>query len=131
MILSPVRRRLEGRRRNAFTLLEVLIVVAIVVVLAGVSSIYVFQYLEDSKVSAAKASCRTLAETVERYVVQKEELPQQLTDIRPYIKETSTDPFLDPWGQPYQMRVQEINGKPTPVVFTKTKEGIEISNLTK
>ena len=38
--------------RSAFTLLEVLIVVAILVVLASVSSIYVFKFLHDAKVDA-------------------------------------------------------------------------------
>ena len=44
--------RLRRVPRAAFTLLEVLIVVAIIVVLAGVSSIYVFRYLEDAKEGA-------------------------------------------------------------------------------
>ena len=55
MILRPVRDRLPGRRA-AFTLLEVLVVVAIIVVLAGVGGYFLLQRYEDAKASTAKAS---------------------------------------------------------------------------
>ena len=49
MVLSDYRRRVNERRRQGFTLLEVLVVVAILVVLASVSSVYVFGELENAK----------------------------------------------------------------------------------
>ena len=59
MLLTTIRtarQRAENRavRRAAFTLLEVLIVVAILVILASAASIALFRYLEDAKVGRAK-----------------------------------------------------------------------------
>src|SRR5947209_17328151 len=53
--------------RRAFTLLEVLIVVAIIVMLAGVGGYYLFQRYEEAKIGRAKIDARALAEQVEIY----------------------------------------------------------------
>jgi general secretion pathway protein G len=132
--MTLITRRRQSRRRSAFTLLEVLVVVAIIVAMAGVASIYVFKYLDDSKKSAARASCHTLATAVETFITQNDGNPPEnnnLQAVRPYIKETGGDPFIDPWRQPYNFALVDINGKPTVKVFTHVPgTGEEISNLT-
>jgi general secretion pathway protein G len=132
--MTLMTRRRPSMRRSAFTLLEVLVVVAIIVAMAGVASIYVFKYLDDSKISAARASCHTLANAVETFITQNDGNPPEnnnLQAVRPYIKETGGDPFKDPWGQSYQYTLVDINGKPTVKVFTHVpSNGAEISNLT-
>lgn len=76
MMLTPVRsvpRR--ATRRAAFTLLEVLVVVAILVILAGVASISIFRYMEDAKVGRAKADMQALEKAVKSYYTQNGEWP--------------------------------------------------------
>src|SRR3954453_22212587 len=90
----------RAARRAAFTLLEVLIVVAIIVVLAGVSSIYVFRYLEDAKEGRAKADVKTLEKAATSYELKIGQLPNSLQALpqppdggKPYLEsEATTDP---------------------------------------
>ena len=80
MVIRP-QHPTRAARRAAFTLLEVLIVVAIIVVLAGVSSVYVFRYLEDSRVNRCKADVQTIAKAAQAYEIQFGQLPGSLTDL--------------------------------------------------
>ena len=58
MILPTPKRRSS---RNAFTLVEMLVVVAIIVVLAGIAVPITLNVLDSSKRDIAKAQCKTLA----------------------------------------------------------------------
>lgn len=127
--LPPAR----AARRSAFTLLEVLIVVAILVVLAGVSSVYVFRYLEDSKVGAAKAGAATLAKAAQTYEIQFGQLPESLQQLvqppdgrKPFVE---PDALNDPWGKPFQYDPAGAhNHALKPDVWTTTPEGVQIGN---
>ncbi len=121
-------------RRSAFTLLEVLIVVAILVVLAGVSSVYVFRYLDDAKVNAAKAGVKAIEKAAQGYEIAHGTLPQTLQELvqppsggRPYIEQQA---MLDPWGQPYQYDPSgSRNGGLKPDVWTTAPStGQQIGN---
>ena len=54
MMLPVAARRNRVTRRAAFTLLEVLVVVAILVILAGVGVVATTRYLEDARKSRAQ-----------------------------------------------------------------------------
>lgn len=64
--------RSRQHRRSAFTLLEVLVVVAILVVLASISSIYMFRYLEDAKIDKARIQAKTLETAAKSYVLRND-----------------------------------------------------------
>src|SRR5262249_59626620 len=64
--------------RTAFTLLEVLVVVAIIVMLAGVGGYYLLQRYDDAKVSRAKIDCETLSGWVETYKLNNNDYPQSI-----------------------------------------------------
>jgi general secretion pathway protein G len=116
------------RRRNAFTLLEVLVVVAILVVLASVASIYVFRYLDDAKVDSAKSSCKTLSDAADAYMMRQGEYPQNIQQLAPYIKDQSM--LMDPWQKPYQMmQTQDQTGKTVCEVYTTDSNGQRISSI--
>ena len=94
--------------RSAFTLLEVLIVVAILVVLASVSSIYVFKFLHDAKVDAAKVSATNISKAIQAYEIRNGAPPDSLMALiqppdgtRPYL-EGGQGALVDPWGKPFQ-----------------------------
>src|SRR5436190_12142043 len=79
--------------RSAFTLLEILIVVAILVVLAGVSSVYVFRYLDDAKINRCRADVQTLAKAAQAYEINYNVRPDSLQQLlqppsggKPYVE---------------------------------------------
>jgi prepilin-type N-terminal cleavage/methylation domain-containing protein len=96
-------------RRAAFTLMEMLVVVAIIVVLAGVGGAYLIGQLNESKISAAKAQARVISQQIEVYTVDHNgNLPPSLDVLLqrdqdgkgPYLK--TPEALKDPYGNPYQ-----------------------------
>ena len=75
MILPQQRRRAASAVRAGFTLMEMMVVVAILVVLVGVAVPIYIRYLDDSKKSAARASVENLAKTVELYYTKNGQWP--------------------------------------------------------
>ncbi len=66
----------RARRRIAFTLVEMLVVVAIIVVLAGVAVPITFSVYDDAQCSTASAVIKgTLVPAVERYRLNKNANP--------------------------------------------------------
>jgi len=103
---SPLRRR--AVRRAGFTLLEVLVVVAILVILAGVASIGVFQYLEKAKVGRAKNDMLTIKKAYETFYTQNLRWPQDPSEVYSLI-EQGQQAFQSPWpGVIYQVQLQDI-----------------------
>jgi general secretion pathway protein G len=104
MLLTTVRR--NSARRSAFTLLEVLVVVAILVILAGVASISIFRYMEDAKVSRAKSDMQAIEKAYETFYTQHQEWPQDLIQVAPLLKQ-GQEALKDPWGNPYVVEIVE------------------------
>jgi general secretion pathway protein G len=106
-----VARKRRGVARGGFTLLEVLVVVAIIVVLAGVATPLLLGRLDQAKIDAAKIDCKTLSDTVETYKVRYGEYPASL-EVLTQPQADGTDPYLpakaliDPWKRPYQYSPQ-------------------------
>jgi general secretion pathway protein G len=128
-----VRHPRRAARRVAFTLMEVLVVVAILVILAGVGGVIYLRYLEDARVDKARIDIKTIEASVERYKVKMREFPPTLeTMAQPsenmpaYIEESL---LVDPWGHPYTYEPETLNpntGKPK--IFTTAPNGETIAN---
>lgn len=101
---TSVHRRIT--RRAAFTLLEVLVVVAILVILAGVASISIFRYMEDAKVGRAKSDMKTIEGAYKKYYSEKSEWPQDISLIAPQLEQGQAG-LLDPWGNRYTVEIVE------------------------
>src|SRR5947199_10800504 len=104
MVIRPQRTASRVAARSAFTLLEILIVVAILVVLAGVSSIYVFRYLDDAKIDASKAGAATIATAIQSYEIRFSAAPESLQSLvtppdggKPFIPPEALN---DAWNRP-------------------------------
>src|SRR4051812_7109598 len=106
MILHPHTRSEATRRRVAFTLLEVLIVVAIIVILASVSGVYVFRAYEDAKINVARTNSINLAKACETFMVKYDRYPESLNELvqPPSGAQPFVEPSLltDPWNKPFQ-----------------------------
>ena len=98
-------------RRAAFTLMEVLVVVAILVVLAGVGGVIYLRVQEDSYRDMARLRAKDIETAVRSYMRSHQDTPpaglQELAAPsdggRPYIE---ADQLLDPWGMPFGYRAQ-------------------------
>jgi general secretion pathway protein G len=120
--------RRRAARRAAFTLLEVLIVVAILVILAGSASIAVFKYLEDAKEGRAKADMRMIEQTLQKmYMESGGTAYPQMGDPNVAANLSSGQAgLIDPWGHPYQWDIENnpTTGDPRPVVHCQTPKKV-------
>ena len=108
------------RRRTAFTLLEVLVVVAIILVLASVATVSVLEIQKRSKADIALAGADSLANCLRAYMVQNGGTPpNSLDDILHYVEGNDPSKLLDPWGQKYQFGTVEKEGITSYYVYTK------------
>jgi general secretion pathway protein G len=132
MILHPQTGRPQTRRA-AFTLLEVLIVVAIIVILAGVGGVYVFRSYEDAKAGIARTNATTLASACQQFMVKYDRYPNDLNELvqppsgsQPFVEPTI---LTDPWGKPFQYDASgPHNSGLKPDVFTTSPSGEVIGN---
>jgi general secretion pathway protein G len=121
--------------RTAFTLLEVLVVVAIIVMLAGVGGYYLLQRYEDAKVSRAKIDCEQLAAAADTYRLNNGQYPtsiEQLTQTQPNGSSAIVPPdkITDPWGKPYRIDPNGAHNQGLKAdVYTTTPKGATIGNF--
>ena len=136
MTLVTSRRR--ASRRAAFTLLEVLVVVAILVILAGVATVATTKYLEDARKNSAVLQCKTVHTACESYYLNPNSSGNYPTSIQELVsppwgggsllKDPQKD-TMDPWGKPLQIQSHSDDGQNQGVMVTTTaKDGTHISN---
>ena len=77
-----------------FTLIEVMMVIAIMGVLASISVPNYVKYREKSRIEAAIAEMRFIEKEIVSFGVDNGKLPDNLSEI-------GMDKVLDPWGRPY------------------------------
>lgn len=110
--------------RAGFTLMEVLVVVAILVILAGVGSVAVFRYLEESKESAALIGIKNIETAVKAYSLKEGDFPADLSvltqpsDGRPAALEDGM--LIDPWKRPYVYERENRHPRTgTPLIYSQ------------
>ena len=145
MMLATTSRK--ATRRAAFTLLEVLVVVAILVILAGIGVVATTRYLEDAKKSKAQMQCVALAQACEAYKLNpgsNGEYPTNLTELvnppfgSSFLKNGMND-LNSPWtvnGQAMQFQYQIMQSQSDqtqssgfPYVSVTAPDGTLISNF--
>lgn len=99
-------REYRATARGGFTLMELLVVVAILVVLAGAAVPMYMKYLDDAKRQMAWTNAKTLEKVCDTYKIKNGDYPASLRDLavpgpdgKPYIEEKD---LLDPFQHEYQ-----------------------------
>jgi general secretion pathway protein G len=100
--------------RAAFTLMEMLVVVAILVVLAGAAVPIYLNYLDRAKTDRVKADFKVLETAINKYYMDFNEYPGNLRVLtgvlpdggRPILE---AEAILDPWRHEYQMDASQIH----------------------
>lgn len=105
----------QGRLSAGFTLIEILVVIAVIAILASIVTPMVFRNVGDAKASSARAQIEILATALDSYRLDNDFYPstaQGIAALRtrpqgiptpanwrgPYLRK---DVPLDPWRKPY------------------------------
>lgn len=104
--------RLAARAQAGFSLIEILIVVALIALIAGMVANQVFGGQDRAKVKMAVSQLQSLSGKIEQYEMDTGALPNSLNDLvsasgntkgwlGPYSKEAE---LKDPWNTPIELR---------------------------
>ena len=111
------------RREAGFTLLEMLVVLAIMGLLAAIVAPQVLKYLGSSRVQTAKIQIHNITSALELYRLDVGRYPTSEEGLNALVAQPSTasswsGPYLqkasalkDPWGQPYLYRIPGQHGE--------------------
>ena len=109
--------------KAGFTLVELLVVVAILGILGTIAVQNVVEHIEKARVTAAESSCKSLADAALTYNMQHKKFPTDLRkliegdDDNPPIVEGGEGALYDPWDNEYKYeqrgkRVRVISAGP-------------------
>jgi len=94
------------KHARAFTLIEVLLTIAILGTLSAIAVPTVSSYVQDAKNTAAIADIKKMEGEIIKFWTEKGSLPNSLAQVG-----LSTQ--LDPWGRPYgYLRIDGVTPKP-------------------
>jgi len=111
------------RKQTGFTLLELLVVLGIIAMLAGLVGPQVMKHMGESKVKAAKVQLEDLAQTLDMYKLDVGSYPTSEQGLNaliespdgaqrwngPYLRKSKVP--LDPWNQEYKYTSPGEHGK--------------------
>jgi general secretion pathway protein G len=117
-----VRPRFRPRNDSGFTLLELMVVLAILGLLAAVAGPPMLRYLSSGKSQAAKIQITNLGASLDLYAYDVGAYPATRDGLNallakptsvnrwngPYLK--SKDTIIDPWGNPYKYAMPGQHG---------------------
>lgn len=86
-----------NKHRSGYTLIEMLIVVAIIAVLAGVGYNYYGDSIEEARINTVRLNMRTVKEAIGRYFKDRMVYPTSLDELRgPYLQQSVQELVLNP-----------------------------------
>jgi general secretion pathway protein G len=129
-----IRHETKRVRRAAFTLMEMLVVVAIIVALASIGGFALFSALGEANEDVARMKAATISKACQAYQIKRNRNPDSLDALLqkddlggPYIK--TAEDLNDPWGKRFQYDQSGTHHNGQEVdIFTTTPEGKTVGN---
>jgi general secretion pathway protein G len=112
--ITALPRRAVRRAAGGFTLIELMVVLAILGVLAALIVPNVLGRADDARVTAARADVNNLVQALKLYRLDNQNYPSAAQGLQALVQKPSIDPIPlnwrpyldklpnDPWGRPYQ-----------------------------
>lgn len=109
-------------REAGFTLLELLVVLAILGLLAAIVGPQVIKYLDSSKSQSARVQAKNVAAALNLFKLDASRYPTQEEGVAALVKQPASVPnwngpylaeqsaILDPWGRAYLLRIPGEHG---------------------
>jgi general secretion pathway protein G len=113
----------KRRRQSGFTLIELMVVLAIIGVLAALIVPNVLGRADDARITAARTDVGNLMQALKLYKLDNQRFPTGEQGLNALILKPTTEPvpgnwkpYLDklpndPWGRPYQYMNPGIKGE--------------------
>lgn len=113
----------QKTKKNGFTLLELLVVLAILGLLAAIVGPQVLRYLGSSKTQTAQVQVKNIAASLQLFRLDAGRYPTNAEGLNALIKAPASIPIwngpylpdasaiTDPWGKPYLLRVPGQHGE--------------------
>jgi general secretion pathway protein G len=99
------------RRRRGFTLLEILVVIAILGLLTGMVAVAVVPAFTQAKVDTTRTNIATTMDLLKQYYLRKNKYPDTGTGLKVLVDEQITDKVpKDAWGNDFVYLLE--GGKP-------------------
>ena len=113
MRVSPTRDA-RSRRERGFTLVELMIVMAIIMILSAIAVPIFARQVQRAKEAVLREDLHTLRTAIDSYTVDKEKAPQGLDDLvqEGYLKTVPVDPMTsrsDTWMTSESDTLTDIN----------------------
>ena len=109
--IAPFRARNQQLPPGGFTIVELLISLAIIATLATIAVPLTKDYIYRGKVGRAVVEIRMLAKEIIFFKTERGRYPGWPPGMLETLQEIGRDNFLDPWGTPYQYRNLESSAK--------------------
>jgi len=130
MIVRTSRVAARSTFRAGFTLMELLVVVALLVVLAGTGGVIYMNYLEGAKEDVAKSQVQVLTEAAQMYQIKTGSYPPDLNTLTQPTADgkaasLEVSALIDPWQRSYQYQYpgQHHPGQNKPDVWSTGHDG--------
>lgn len=105
-LLTVLKQNLQ--RNDGFTLLELMIVIAIIAIIGGFAVSRFTATIDKTKITAVKSDFGTFETALDAYYLNHNSYPTTQEGLQKLIDEgllkNKKDTLLDPWNNPYQYR---------------------------
>lgn len=110
------------RRQRGYSLLELLVVLAILGLIIAIAAPRVIGYFEASKAKAAKIQIANISTALDLYKLSNNSYPTEQQGLKALVEKpdsiatwdgpylTRADGINDPWGKPYNYKVPGLHG---------------------
>ena len=94
--------RQRRRNRGGFTLIEILLVVAIIAMLASLVAVNIPKYIKSSRISAAKGQISNFDTAINAYLLEHGKYPPAFEALTAGDEPVMATLPIDPWQNPYK-----------------------------